>query len=332
MRFAFDAQQLEFRRAVRELLEKECTPEHVRAAATGEPRSPERKRRLAEMGVLGLTAPAELGGSGGDEVDLVGLLEEAGRFALPESLVETTAVTIPLLRDFATSDDWIADLASGDVEVSIALSINGLALDADLADVLIVQRGAEIHAISQERATLMRQPSVDGTRRLFEIAWEPSPQTLLSEGREAVEISVDRGALGTAAMLVGLGARAIEMAAAYATERHQFGKPIGSFQAVKHRLADALLAIEFARPVVYRAAHSLAKDEPDRGRDVSMAKAMASDAAMAAVKAALQVHGAIGYTEEADLHLWLKRAIALSSAWGDASRHRARVATTLLGS
>lgn len=331
MRFSFAPEQLEFRRALRDLLEKECTPEHVRAASTGEPRSPERWRKLAEMGVTGVTAPQEIGGAGGDEVDLVGLLEEAGRFALPEPLVETTAVIIPLLRDFAPSDDWIGDLVAGETAVSVALSINGLALDADVADVLIVQNGAEIHAISPEHATLVRQASVDGTRRLFAIEWTPSQQTLIAEGAEAVATSVDRGAVGTAAVLVGLGARAIEMAAAYATERRQFGRPIGEFQAVKHRLTDALLGIEFARPVVYRAAHSLAIGAPEQGRDASMAKAMASEAATNAVKAALQVHGAIGYTEEADLHLWLKRVLALASAWGDASRHRARVAQSVLG-
>jgi alkylation response protein AidB-like acyl-CoA dehydrogenase len=106
---------------------------------------------------------------------------------------------------------------------------------------------------------------------------------------------------------------------------------VGSFQAVKHLLAGAHLAVEFARPVVYRAAWSLARDEPTRGRDASMAKAMASEAATVAARAALQVHGAIGYTEEHELHRWLKRAFALAGAWGDASRHRERVKDALLG-
>src|SRR4029453_8176944 len=111
-----------------------------------------------------------------------------------------------------------------------------------------------------------------------------------------------------------------------APRRHQFGQPIGGFQAVKHHLADAHLAVEFAAPAVDRAGWSLATAQPTAARDVSMAKAMAGDAAERAARTALQVHGAIGYTFESDLHLWMKRVWALAPAWGDAAWHRARVA------
>jgi alkylation response protein AidB-like acyl-CoA dehydrogenase len=114
----------------------------------------------------------------------------------------------------------------------------------------------------------------------------------------------------------------LAMAAAYARERHQFGKPIGSFQAVKHLLANARVALEFARPATYRAAWSLATAQPTLSHDASMAKAMASDAADLAARTALQVHGAIGYTWECDLHFFLKQAWALSRSWGDAATHR----------
>jgi hypothetical protein len=114
----------------------------------------------------------------------------------------------------------------------------------------------------------------------------------------------------------------LSMAAAYAKERHQFGKPIGSFQAVKHHLANARVALEFARPATYRAAWSLATAQPSLSHDASMAKAMASDAADLAARVALQVHGAIGYTWECDLHFFMKRTWALSRAWGDAATHR----------
>ena len=112
------------------------------------------------------------------------------------------------------------------------------------------------------------------------------------------------------------------MAATYAKERHQFGRPIGSFQAVKHLLANARVALEFARPATYRAAWSLAAAQPTLSHDASMAKAMASDAAELAARVALQVHGAIGYTWECDLHFFLKRTWALTRAWGDAATHR----------
>jgi hypothetical protein len=149
--------------------------------------------------------------------------------------------------------------------------------------------------------------------------------TLVTDDPAAVELARDRGAWGTAALLVGLGRRMVELAVTHVSERHQFGVPVGSFQAVKHQLADAHKDLAFARPVVHRAAHSLATGAATRGRDVSMAKALAGDAAWRAGRVALQCHGAIGYTVEHDLHLYLKRTWALAKAYGDAGWHRDRV-------
>ena len=115
-----------------------------------------------------------------------------------------------------------------------------------------------------------------------------------------------------------------------APERRQFGVPIGSFQAVKPHLADARIALEFAQPLVARAAYSLSTADPDASEHVSMAKAQAGDAAELAARAALQCHGAIGYSSEYDLHLWMKRVWALAASWGDARWHRARVAAAIL--
>jgi alkylation response protein AidB-like acyl-CoA dehydrogenase len=139
----------------------------------------------------------------------------------------------------------------------------------------------------------------------------------------------ERAALGTAAQLIGLGRRMLELTVAYVTERHQFGVPIGSFQAVKHHLADARLALEFAAPAVWRAAWSLAEVEATAQRDVSMAKAMAAEAAHLVGRKALQCHGGIGYTVEYDLHLYLKRTWALEQLWGNSAWHRRRVATAI---
>ena len=116
----------------------------------------------------------------------------------------------------------------------------------------------------------------------------------------------------------------------YVGERKQFGRPIGSFQAVKHRLADVRIAIEFAAPLVYRAAYSQATGDPDAMLHCSMAKAQSADAAGLASRAALQCHGAIGYSFEHDLHLWMKRVWALVAAFGDRAWHRERVARAIL--
>jgi alkylation response protein AidB-like acyl-CoA dehydrogenase len=157
------------------------------------------------------------------------------------------------------------------------------------------------------------------------VQWPLSGDTLVAYGVAAeasVGLLADRAAAGSAAYLIGLADRMITMAADYAKERQQFGKPIGSFQAVKHLLANARVSLEFARPATYRAAWSLATAQPTVSRDASMAKALASDAADLAARVALQVHGAIGYTWECDLHFFMKRTWALSRAWGDAATHR----------
>ena len=331
MRFQFTDDQVLLRDAVRELLEKECPAAHVRAmwdSASG--RSPELWDKLVRMGVVGLTVPEEHGGRGLDEVDLVLLLVETGRAALPEPVLETTAVGAPLLRDVGA----LARLPRGGV-VTVGLEARSCVTDAHVAELLVLQRDDELHALTRDAVELTRQPSLDGARRLFTVAWQPAAGTRVATGddaRRAVARAFDRGALAAAAQLLGVADRLIEMAADHAREREQFGRPIGSFQAVKHHLANALLALEFARPVTYRAAFSVARDDDHRATHVSMAKAYASDAAALAARTALQVHGAIGYTWEHDLHLWMKRAWALAAAWGDASWHRARVADAVLSS
>ena len=329
MRFQFTEDQVLFRAAVRELLEKECPAAHVRAmweSASG--RSPELWDKLARMGVVGLTVPEGHGGLGLDEVDLVLILEETGRAAVPDPILETTAVGVPLLRDIGALDR----LPRNGI-VTVGLDALPHVTAADVADLLVLQRDDELHALPRDAVELTAQPSLDGARRLFTVAWQPAPPTRVAAGDDALRAvgrAFDRGALAAAAQLLGVADRLIEMAADHARVREQFGRPIGSFQAVKHHLANALLALEFARPVTYRAAFSIAHDDTDRATHVSMAKAYASDAAALAARTALQVHGAIGYTWEHDLHLWMKRAWALAAAWGDASWHRARVADAVL--
>jgi alkylation response protein AidB-like acyl-CoA dehydrogenase len=178
------------------------------------------------------------------------------------------------------------------------------------------------------------ETSVDGARRLFRVTWSPNAATCVASGpaaRAALDRAFDRGALGVSAMLLGLARHLIDVTVEYVKVRKQFGSAIGSFQAVKHHLADALVGLEFARPVVYRAAYSMSHGDPSGSLHVSMGKAYASDAALVAARAALQCHGAIGYSYEHDLHLWMKRAWALAASWGDASWHRTRVGNIVLG-
>lgn len=327
MRFAFTDEQLEFRDAVRDLLAKECPPSRVRAAWHDADGRSGCWAALAAMGVVGLTAPEGAGGLGLDEVALVPILEEAGRVALPEPLVETTAVAIPLLA--AAGDDRVAALASGEATATVIGPLDGLAVWADDANVVVLVDEAEVHAIDRATVTLEPRTSVDGARRLSWVDADVSDATLVG-GADAAALAADRGALGTAAVLLGLADRMLALTVDYASGRRQFGAPIGSFQAVKHHLANARLALEFARPLVYRAAWSVAHADPGRPVHVSMAKASASDAAALTARVALQCHGAIGYTTEYDLHLWMKRSWALQRAWGDAAWHRRRVGGAIL--
>ena len=363
MQFSFTGQQLEFRDAVRRVLAKECTTEAVRAAYEAPTTRTSRWATLAGLGVTGLTVPESHGGLGLGLVDLVPLIEEAGRAALPEPLATTTGIAAPLLADIADMADMaggrsdsagaaastsfarvtilLTGIAGGDLSAAVAdvrwpdLPVPG----ADGAELLVLVAdtpdGPELHALDGSKATITPAPSLDPTRRLGTPQWEPSADTRLLAGdaaRKAIDRTADRAAVVTGAELLGLADAMVAMTAGYARDRQQFGRPIGSFQAVKHLVAGAQVLLEFARPVVYAAAWALDEGSPDASRAASVAKAYASEAALEAARVSLQVHGAIGYTWECDLHLFLKRTWALAEAWGSATDHRARLLDSLLGS
>jgi alkylation response protein AidB-like acyl-CoA dehydrogenase len=321
VRFAFTDDQLAFRDAVRDLLAKESPPSLVRSAWDADGRVGDAWSALGEMGVLAVLAREDRGGLGLGMLDLVLLLEESGFAALPEPIVEHAAVAVPILSE----PDGALD---GSATITAAFGPGTVMPYTDRADGFLVVDDGAIRLAAREAVSIEPCESVDGTRRLGMVT--PTGDAPVVADGEATGAALDRGALGTAAQLVGLARRMIEMTVEYAVERKQFGVPIGSFQAVKHRLADARLALEFARPLVYRAAWSLDAGDPDASVHVSMAKATASDAAALAGRQALQCHGAIGYSFEYDLHLFLKRAWVLAAAWGDADRHRDRVGCAIL--
>jgi alkylation response protein AidB-like acyl-CoA dehydrogenase len=330
------------------VLAKECTTDDVRAAYDAPAPRTARWATLAALGVTGLTVPEAHGGLGLGLVDLVPLVEEAGRVALPEPLGTTTGIAVPLLVDLSTagSEDAagpvtsaLAAIAAGDVTAAVADAgwPGAPVAGADGAELLVLVAdgadGPEVHALDGSTTTVTPVSSLDPTRRLGTPAWAPSPASLLAAGgaaRAAIDRTADRAAVVTGAELLGLADALIARTADYARDRQQFGRPIGSFQAVKHLLAGAQVPLEFARPVVYGAAWALDTGAPDGARSASVAKAYASEAALEAARVALQVHGAIGYTWECDIHLYLKRTWALAEAWGSAGHHRARLLDSLL--
>lgn len=321
MRFAFSGDQLAFRDAVRDLLAKECPPSAVRAAWEQDGRTGSAWSALGEMGVLGASASEERGGLGFGMVDVVLLLEETGFAALPEPVVEHVAVGVPMLHDPGAELD-------GGATLTAPFDHDNVMPYTDRADAYLLFDDGRVRRVPREEATLEPCTSVDGARHLARVT-PSSDAPVIADGDDTGR-AFDRGVLGTAAQLIGLARRMIDMTVEYTAERRQFGVPIGSFQAVKHHLADARLALEFARPLVYRAAWSIDQGDPDAPTHTSMAKATASDAATLAGRQALQCHGAMGHSYEYDLHLFLKRAWVLAAAWGDADWHRDRVGRAIL--
>jgi alkylation response protein AidB-like acyl-CoA dehydrogenase len=187
--------------------------------------------------------------------------------------------------------------------------------------------------VAAENVDIVVQPSVDALRRLAKIDAALGPRTLIAQGEAARAASArafERGALFAAAECAGLAERMIQIAVAYAQQRTQFGKPIGSYQAIKHSLATSQVKLEFARPVLYAAASRNA-DLGVRARAlVSHAKLAATEAADLAARTSIQVHGAMGYSWELDLHFYMKRAWALAGAWGDRNFHARRVQSLVL--
>jgi alkylation response protein AidB-like acyl-CoA dehydrogenase len=320
MHFAWTEVQESFAAAVGAVLARECPPERLRAVwdAAGTEQTLELPgwAALADQGLLDALAPPEQGGLGLGVVDLVPAAMATGRAALPGPFVEHVFVAGPVLADRG-------------VRASAALGPAPFVAHAAEVDVLVVGAGDRLCLLDRTEAHLEPCRSVDRSRRLARVRWDPGALRPLG-GPAELGAAFDRGVLGFAAQLVGLAEAMLERTCAHVRERHQFGVPVGSFQAVKHKLADVRVAIEFAAPLVARAGWALTHDDERAGVWVSMAKAAAADAAELAARHALQCHGAIGYSWEHDLHLWMKRAWALSRAWGDAAWHRERVARVIL--
>lgn len=317
MRFTLSAEQRGFAASLRDLLGAADVPSIARAWSVGD-YAPGRKlwQRLADAGVTALGTPD----SGADPVDLVVGFGELGRAAVPGPFVESAAV-LPVLLAGTPAATQLTGIASGDTVATVAIPPRvPFALDAVAADVVFAVEDAAVRVAAVQR----ERESVDAARRIADVVPGETVGVTADVAR-----ALDVGALATAAQILGAGSALLDMTTAYARQRVQFGRPIGQFQAVKHQLADVHVGLEFARPLLYAAALAVAADSPDRTRDVSAAKVACTDAAYRASRTALQVHGAVGYTAEYDLVLWLTKVRALVSAWGTQAEHRAAVLATL---
>ena len=314
VRFDLDEQQRDFAASIDAALGAADLPGAVRAWAARD-LGPGRKvwDQLADLGVTALAVPEKFDGIEAHPVDLMVALERLGRWCVPGPVAESLAVAPVLLAD----NERCAALASGELIATVAHPPRvPRAVDADAAGLVLLATDDGV----TEAEPGARFDSVDPSRRLYDVtatgaAWRVS--------KEQVGRAFEFGALATAAQLVGAAQALLDAAVDYAKQRSQFGRVIGSYQSIKHKLADVHIAVEMARPLVYGAALSL------DARDVGAAKAAASEASLLAARAALQTHGAIGFTQEHDLSLWLLRVQALRSAWGTPEEHRRRVLEAL---
>ena len=286
--------------------------------------------RLAELGVTALAVPEKWGGLGASPADLAAACEELGHHAVPGPVAESLAAAPALLAALDDAElladpgrEWLAGLATGELIATLAMPPRlPFAADAEVAGLVLL---AAPDMVWQGSAGARRR-SVDPARSLSVVTGH---EVVARSAGAAVARAFDLGALACGAQLLGAGRALLELSERHARVRAQFGQPVGSFQAVKHKLADVAIGLEFARPLLDAAAAAIGDGSATAARDVSAAKVACADAADRAARAALQVHGAIGYTAEHDLSLWLTRVRALIPAWGSQAEHRERIVAAL---
>ena len=285
MDFRFTQDQQDLIDGAKAFFDSEITVERLRKTAAGE-QVANLWPQFAALGLLGLMAPESAGGLEQPLVVMVGVAEAAGYAGLPEPCIEIAGITVPHAEE---------DELSGQIRRAVKSDLRPF-IDASLTE-------------TGEVAS-----SIDPLRHLVKA----------KSGNDKNIDSVNlHGAVLNAAQLIGLSKRMLDMSVDYAKDRHQFGKPIGSFQAVKHQLANVHTQIEFTRPIIQLAAIK-------GGTAVHNAKIAAIDTAMLAAETAIQVHGGMGYTFEVDLHLFMKRAWALCGQWGDRNYHMKKLEDYIL--
>jgi len=319
------------RDAIRDVLREQAGPERLRIAmATAEGFDAGLWATAAELGWFGLTVAEAVGGAGYGLPEAMVLFVELGRTLAPGPWLGTV-VAAQAFGEGAARGDVLRGLLGGQQRVALIddaddrLGTAGQA-DGDVANVvdgsvatgLLVLGTRSVRFVEAGRATIAAHPCIDPTRRLARVRFERAAAEVLGAGAEALRL---RAAVLAAAEAAGVAERTLEMSVAYAKVREQFGRPIGSFQAIKHRCADMAVRAEVARSAVTYAAVAVAEDLAEAPLAVHIAKALATDAAIANATDNVQNHGGIGYTWEAEPHLYLKRARLLEHVAGTRMDH-----------
>lgn len=325
MNFDFDSEQQEIKRTARELLGRRSSFERVRASAEDGAFDQPLWDELRELGWPGIAVAEEHGGQGLGTLELAILLEELGYAVAPVPLLPTAMAALAI--EHAGSDEqrerWLPGLASGEVTGALGAASDGSAdivANADRAAVIVLVEGGAARLLAREEAEVQPVQTIDPTRPAASVAGggEPLPGDAFG--------AIDRATLAVAAELVGVCQRALDMTLAYVKERKQFGVAVGAFQAVQHRCAAMLMHTESARSATYFAAWAAGSDRERLPEAASMAKAAASTAGREVTASAIQAHGGVGFTWEADVHWLFKRAQLDAALLGGASAHHARLA------
>jgi alkylation response protein AidB-like acyl-CoA dehydrogenase len=320
--------------------------------------------RMAGLGWMGLGLEEEHGGLGHSLVDVAILAEEMGRAVVPTPWFSTVAMLADAIRVTGSKEqrvEWLSRVADGKLKGTFALlepegtlGREGIATvatphgdayvldgtkafvpDLSIADAVVVAAQLEnqpaLFVLDRDGLDITEEPTLDPTRRLGTLRLSglevPAERLLGGEpcGWSAIEQTVDRATAILCAEMCGGSQKTLDLAVAYAKERHQFGRPIGSFQGVSHRCAEMLLAIESARSLTYYAAWCCDEEPAEAALAVSAAKAWCGDTYKTAAAQSIQIHGGVGFTWEANLHLWYRRAFWSSAFLGDPVHHRERV-------
>jgi len=360
--FAFSEEQEELRKSVRRFLEdKSSSAEVRRLMETTEGYDQAVWDQMAQqLGLQGLAIPEEYGGSGYGYVELVVIFEEMGRALLPAPYFATVALAANALLatgDDAAKKEYLPGIASGETIATLALTeasgrwdeagitleatkggdgytLSGektFVIDGHTANLILVAAkaggGVSLFAVDGDAAGLTREPlsTMDQTRKQAKLTFADTPAKLIGaegDGWSVLSKTLDLAAVALAAEQVGGAQKVLEMAVQYAKDRVQFGRPIGSFQAIKHKCADMLLEVESAKSAAYYAGWAASEDNEELPVVASLAKAYCSDAYFHAAAENIQIHGGIGFTWEHDAHLYFKRAKSSELMLGDPTYHR----------
>ena len=325
MDFGFTDEQQEIQRTAREFLSARFTPEKVRELAESRSYDDALWSEICELGWPGIAIDEAHGGQGLAMLELVILCEELGYACAPTPFLSNAAAG--LLIDATGTDEqrerWLPGIASGEARGAAAFTPEEAPIvpDAEGVAVVVLPEGDGVRAVEASGAEIEPIELIDPTRSYARVT---------ASGGEGLPgdpaAGVDRVAVAVAAELTGVAQRALETAVGYAKEREQFGRPIGSYQAVSHRCAQMLLETECARSASYYAAWAGDAEPETLPLAACMAKAYASDAGWRVCTSALQVHGGIAFTWEHDLHFFLKRAKVDAVLYGSAREHRDSVA------